>query len=83
MIVDTSEVGMLLSISIHDVLSSGWGDGLGHVQDFGFPVVLPSRFSPEQALISDSKRHLNKIININIQKQQNSSPTLAHHHFFS
>jgi hypothetical protein len=54
--------------SASDVLSVNDVDGLGHVQDFGFPIVLPSRFGPEQTLISNFEHHLNKIISIsNIQ----------------
>ncbi len=47
-----------------DVLSVDDVDGLGHVQDFGFPIVLPSRFGPEQTFISNFEHHLNKIISI-------------------
>lgn len=47
-----------------DVLSVDDVDGLGHVQDFGLPVVLPAGFGPEQTLISDFEHHLNKIISI-------------------
>ena len=50
--------------SAGDVLSVDDVDGLGHVQDFGLPVVLPSRFGPEQTFISNFEHHLNKIISI-------------------
>jgi hypothetical protein len=41
-----------------EVLSIDGIDGFWHVQDFGFPVVLPARFSPEQTLVSDSEHHV-------------------------
>ena len=50
--------------STGNVLSVDGVDGLGHVQDFRFPIVLPSRFGPEQTLISNFEHHLNKIISI-------------------
>ena len=48
--------------SAGDVLSIDNVDCLGHVQDFGFPIVLPSRLGPEQTFISNFEHHLNKII---------------------
>lgn len=63
----------MVVVSLHDVLSGGGADGFRHVQDSWFPVVLPSGFGPEQALISESKGHLNKIINI---KYSNPRPNL-------
>ena len=73
---------MLFSTSCHDVLSCSWTDGFGHIQDFRFPVVFPSGFGPKQALISDSKGHVNKIINFNIQKQQKSFSPLIQFFYF-
>ena len=39
------------------VLGVGRVDRFGHVQDLGLPVILPARFGPEQALVSDSEHH--------------------------
>ena len=36
-----------------------------HVENFGFPVVLPTGNSPKQTLISDSESHLSQYLSIN------------------
>lgn len=42
-------------------------DHSGHVEDLGFPVVLPPRNRPKQTLISDSESHLSISIFIHFQ----------------
>jgi hypothetical protein len=40
-------------------------DHSGHVEDLGFPVVLPTGNCPKQTLISDSESHLSQYLSIN------------------
>lgn len=47
----------MVIVSHDDVLSVDGVDDLGHVENLGFPVVLPTGFRPKQTLVPDPEHH--------------------------